>query len=257
MQQRPVTASLIAYVRDLPVNTTQPGAYDQRSLVQDLVDQASRNLSSNNVVVPVLQTFSVLLESDVFDALPEDPTGLTRYVRGPLADRQVLNMLPQSPVPAFDSHEKRGSLEEPSAHRDVHADVSLFSSVCPPRVLIADQSRQPSVDGVITSGLCGTLTKLPGSSVPEGETPMLDEVCVLRAPHRSAQIQQSIYTSCCKQRIWASRLMKRRRYCSIPNGQCDSRAITTQFTDDLTRSTTEMTAAEEAARRCVGLLSVG
>ncbi|KAI0732028.1 TBCD protein [Fomitopsis betulina] len=74
--QRPVTASLVAYVRDLPVNTAKPGAHNQRSLVQDLVKQASRNLSSNNVVVPVLQTFSVLLESDVFDALPEDPTGL-------------------------------------------------------------------------------------------------------------------------------------------------------------------------------------
>ena len=35
-------------------------------------------------------------------------------------------MLPQSAVTAFDSHEKRGSLEELSAHRDVHADVRTF-----------------------------------------------------------------------------------------------------------------------------------
>ena len=81
MQQRPVTASLIAYVRDLPVNTSKPGGYDQRGLAQDLVNQANRNLSSNNVVVPILQTFNVLLESDVFEALPEDPTGLERYVK--------------------------------------------------------------------------------------------------------------------------------------------------------------------------------
>lgn len=45
------------------------------------MNQANRNLSSNNVVVPVLQTFNVLLESDVFEALPQDPTGLARYVR--------------------------------------------------------------------------------------------------------------------------------------------------------------------------------
>ena len=79
-QQRPVTASLVAYVRNLPVNTTKPGGYDQCGLAQDLVNQATRNLSSNNVVVPVLQTFNVLLESDVFEALPEDSTGLARYV---------------------------------------------------------------------------------------------------------------------------------------------------------------------------------
>ncbi|KAH9936306.1 TBCD protein [Fomitopsis serialis] len=74
--QRPVTASLIAYARTLPVSATPSGGYDQCGFAQDLVAQASRNLSSNNIVVPVLQTFNVLLESDVFEDLSGDTAGL-------------------------------------------------------------------------------------------------------------------------------------------------------------------------------------
>ncbi|OBZ71620.1 Tubulin-specific chaperone D [Grifola frondosa] len=53
--QRPVTSSLVAY---------------------DLLAQASRNVASNNVVIPVLQTFNILLEADAFERLPQDPAGL-------------------------------------------------------------------------------------------------------------------------------------------------------------------------------------
>ncbi|KZT73795.1 ARM repeat-containing protein [Daedalea quercina L-15889] len=74
--QRPVTASLVGYARGLPVSATQSGRYDQCRLAQDLVTQASRNLASNNIVVPVLQTFNVLLESDVCEELSDDPAGL-------------------------------------------------------------------------------------------------------------------------------------------------------------------------------------
>ena len=82
IQQRPVTASLVAYARSLPICATQSSGYDQCRLAQDLVTQASRNLASNNVVVPVLQTVNVLLESEVFEELSDDPAGLERYVRG-------------------------------------------------------------------------------------------------------------------------------------------------------------------------------
>ncbi|PCH40083.1 ARM repeat-containing protein [Wolfiporia cocos MD-104 SS10] len=73
--QRPVTAGLIAYARTLPA--TPPGTgYSLHGLAQDLLAQARRNVTSNNIVVPVLQTFNILLEADVFESLPGDPVGL-------------------------------------------------------------------------------------------------------------------------------------------------------------------------------------
>ncbi|TFY52216.1 hypothetical protein EVJ58_g10139 [Rhodofomes roseus] len=150
--QRPVTASLIGYVHTLPVRATPPSGYDQCSLAQDLVAQASINLSSNNVIIPVLQTFNVLLESDVLEELSDDPTGLRRY----------------PPGTAVDGHEKRGSPEELSARRDVHADVRiLLLRVVPPCVLIEDQSRQPSVDAAVAGGVRGAPIELLGASVPQ------------------------------------------------------------------------------------------
>ena len=54
---------------------TEHDRYHLRGLAQDLLAQAMANVSSNNVVVPVLQTFNVLLEADVFENLPQDPDG--------------------------------------------------------------------------------------------------------------------------------------------------------------------------------------
>ncbi|KAH9841553.1 TBCD protein [Rhodofomes roseus] len=115
--QRPVTASLIGYVHTLPVRATPPSGYDQCSLAQDLVAQASINLNSNNVIIPVLQTFNVLLESDVLEELSDDPTGLrslrallsmaTRnvarlknYQRVVMSMRIVVNLLSMQPLRA-------------------------------------------------------------------------------------------------------------------------------------------------------------
>ncbi|KAH9942878.1 ARM repeat-containing protein [Amylocystis lapponica] len=74
--QRPVSSSLVAYARTLPVTTTEINRYDLRGLAQDLVTQATRNITSNNIVIPVLQAFNILLEADVFERLPEDSVGL-------------------------------------------------------------------------------------------------------------------------------------------------------------------------------------
>ena len=54
-------------------------AYSLHLLAVDLLAQAKSNLSSNGVVVPVLHTFNVLLEADVFEGLEEDPSGLDRW----------------------------------------------------------------------------------------------------------------------------------------------------------------------------------
>lgn len=79
MQQRPVSQSLISYVQSLPV-ASEDGGYDMRGLVSDLLNQVKGNLSSNNIVIPVLQTFAVLLEADALEPLYDDTDGLKRCV---------------------------------------------------------------------------------------------------------------------------------------------------------------------------------
>ncbi|KAI0632121.1 TBCD protein [Trametes polyzona] len=74
--QRPVATALVNYALQLPIVTDEPDHYDQRSLARDLVDQAQKHVTSNNVVIPVLQTVNVLLEADAFEELPRDPDGL-------------------------------------------------------------------------------------------------------------------------------------------------------------------------------------
>ena len=71
---------MVAWALEIPVTASEPDRYDLRGLAQDLLAQALTNVGSNNVVVPVLQTFNVLLEADVFEKLPQDPQGLTTYV---------------------------------------------------------------------------------------------------------------------------------------------------------------------------------
>ena len=76
-QQRPVSASLVAYAQELAVND-EAVEYDLCRLAADLLVQAKRNLASNSIVIPVLQTFNILLDADVFEELEEDPNGLKR-----------------------------------------------------------------------------------------------------------------------------------------------------------------------------------
>ncbi|KAI6114406.1 TBCD protein [Pisolithus sp. B1] len=72
--QRPASSSLAAYVRTLPVSSDRDG-YSQASLARDLIEYGLKHLTSNNVVVPVLQTFNMLLEGDAVPRLPESGTG--------------------------------------------------------------------------------------------------------------------------------------------------------------------------------------
>lgn len=68
------------YALQLPIVTDLSDHYDQRGLAHDLLAQAQKSVTSNNVVIPVLQTFNVLLEADVFENLPQDPEGLKMFV---------------------------------------------------------------------------------------------------------------------------------------------------------------------------------
>ncbi|ETW81590.1 hypothetical protein HETIRDRAFT_383952 [Heterobasidion irregulare TC 32-1] len=74
--QRPAANSLVGYVRKLPLAVTQSDAYDVQTLAADLVAHARRSLGNNNVVIPVLQTFNLLLEAETLDVLAESPEGL-------------------------------------------------------------------------------------------------------------------------------------------------------------------------------------
>ncbi|KIJ17787.1 hypothetical protein PAXINDRAFT_167765 [Paxillus involutus ATCC 200175] len=72
--QRPASSSLVAYIQTLPLTACEP-EYSLSGFAGDLVDWAESNVTSNNVVVPVLQIFNVLLEADVLTGLPESERG--------------------------------------------------------------------------------------------------------------------------------------------------------------------------------------
>ena len=59
---------------------TQSDAYDVQALAANLVAHARRSLGNNNVVIPVLQTFNLLLEAETLDVLAENPESLKPFV---------------------------------------------------------------------------------------------------------------------------------------------------------------------------------
>ncbi|EGO23938.1 hypothetical protein SERLADRAFT_450239 [Serpula lacrymans var. lacrymans S7.9] len=73
--QRPASSSLIAYSNNLPVSLSDTG-YSLGGLARDLIDYAQSHVTSNAVVVPVLQTFNLLLEADALARLPQTSEGL-------------------------------------------------------------------------------------------------------------------------------------------------------------------------------------
>ncbi|KAJ7505351.1 TBCD protein [Mycena galericulata] len=75
--QRPVGLSLVEYSRTLPLAADLETGYSLVALASDLLRHAKANLTANGVVVPVLQTFNVLLEADALRRLPEDSQGET------------------------------------------------------------------------------------------------------------------------------------------------------------------------------------
>ncbi|KAF8635864.1 hypothetical protein AX15_000054 [Amanita polypyramis BW_CC] len=74
--QRPMTNSLIAYVKNLPTAACTNGAFDVISLIDSLTELARRNFSNNNIVVPIFQTFNILLENNTIQRLSQHPSGL-------------------------------------------------------------------------------------------------------------------------------------------------------------------------------------
>ncbi|KAJ7250897.1 armadillo-type protein [Mycena haematopus] len=77
---RPVGQSLVEYSKNLPLAGEEAPAkmgYNLVALARDLLAHARANFAKNAVVVPVLQTFNVLLEAGALRRLVEDPEGET------------------------------------------------------------------------------------------------------------------------------------------------------------------------------------
>ncbi|KAF5389176.1 hypothetical protein D9757_003527 [Collybiopsis confluens] len=73
---RPVSASLVFYVRSLPLRSRETSKYDLLSFVDDLYAHAKTHSTSNSVVIPVFQVFNILLEGDAIRLLESDKEGL-------------------------------------------------------------------------------------------------------------------------------------------------------------------------------------
>ncbi|KAF8073788.1 armadillo-type protein [Lyophyllum atratum] len=74
---RPLATSLVTYVKSLP-STSEDATYDMNTLVEDLIAQAKSHITSNTIVIPVLQTFNVLLDGDALIQLSQDSHGLKK-----------------------------------------------------------------------------------------------------------------------------------------------------------------------------------
>jgi tubulin-specific chaperone D len=79
-QQRHVADNLVKFAQGLPLVKDRTSTYSLSELVVDLIDHAKSNMTANAIIVPVFQTFSVLLEADVLRELPNEVSGLRRCV---------------------------------------------------------------------------------------------------------------------------------------------------------------------------------
>jgi hypothetical protein len=77
LQQRPATHSLVSYAKSLPLSDSATG-YDLCQLVDDLLEYAKENMSSNAIAIPVLQTFGVLLDAEALTRLSAIDRGCAR-----------------------------------------------------------------------------------------------------------------------------------------------------------------------------------
>ena len=71
-QQRHVRSSIVTYAKRLPLEANNGGRnYSLHAFATDLIREAKSNLNKNNKVIPVLQVFNLLLETDALERLFE------------------------------------------------------------------------------------------------------------------------------------------------------------------------------------------
>ena len=107
--------------------------YDLSTLAVDLLTEAKVNLTSNNIVIPVLQCFNLLLENDIFEEAAADAMCLSRSVVTLTSsactlrygDRLWLMKVAQQLRDAYEhSFKKYLPYQERTANRHVDAHVS-------------------------------------------------------------------------------------------------------------------------------------
>jgi len=64
------------YAKSIPV--VNDNGYTLVDLVNDIMGTANRNLASNTIVIPVLQTFKILLEAEALENLANTKKGKER-----------------------------------------------------------------------------------------------------------------------------------------------------------------------------------
>lgn len=69
--------SLASYTKTLPLTATSETEYSLSEFANDLIDLAQSNPTSNNIIIPVLQTFNMLFEEDALVSLSESERGAT------------------------------------------------------------------------------------------------------------------------------------------------------------------------------------
>jgi len=75
-----VSTSFVQFAQSLPIVKSPTNVYSLLELVSDLIDHAKCNMASNAVVIPVFQTFVLLLEVDSLRQLPTEVEGMKRRV---------------------------------------------------------------------------------------------------------------------------------------------------------------------------------
>lgn len=66
---------LVDYIDSLPVTTEEPSRLDLTEFTNSVLDLARENQALNQIVIPVLQTFDVLLDGGMLGKLGDNDTG--------------------------------------------------------------------------------------------------------------------------------------------------------------------------------------
>ncbi|KAG2129100.1 TBCD protein [Suillus clintonianus] len=89
---RPASSSLVSFAQGLPLSPGDSG-YSLFELCDDLIECAQGRATSNAVVVPILQTFNMLLEADVLSHLSSVDNGPSKLAKLlDIATRNVLRL---------------------------------------------------------------------------------------------------------------------------------------------------------------------
>jgi len=93
------------------VTSSAPSGYDLATLVSDLIAHARSHLTQNAIVIPVLQTFNILIGGDALDRLSKDSEGLQKFVCSEDSEI-ILNAFFQPPRASCACTAKCGSLKK-------------------------------------------------------------------------------------------------------------------------------------------------